>query len=143
MDKGLALEHLRRITADDELIWMVRLGAERWAEIDASHLVDAAEALLSGGVWAHLSTITGENRDGGGFTVHYHFWLGWGLTLSLACVGDPPELPSLCDVTPVANWYEREVHDMFGVLFAGHPALDPLLLSEGQAPTMVAGEGKR
>ena len=30
-----------------------------------------------------------------------------------------------------ANWFEREAHDLFGVVFNGHPDLRPLLLYEG------------
>ena len=41
---------------------------------------------------------------------------------------DAPELPSLSDVWPAADWYEREAHDLFGVTFSGHPDLSPLLL---------------
>jgi len=45
-----------------------------------------------------------------------------------------PEEPFLDSVTSVwkgADWYEREAHDLFGVLFNGHPSLSPLLLYEG------------
>ena len=37
-------------------------------------------------------------------------------------VNDPdPELPSVCDLWAGANWMEREVYDMFGITFTGHP----------------------
>lgn len=39
-------------------------------------------------------------------------------------VGEPdPELDSLVSLWPSANWYEREVYDMFGIKFQGHPNL--------------------
>lgn len=38
-----------------------------------------------------------------------------------------PELASLVDVYPGAAWHEREVHEMFGVVFVGNPDLSPLL----------------
>jgi NADH-quinone oxidoreductase subunit C len=41
---------------------------------------------------------------------------------------DDPRLPSVCSVWEAADWYEREVHDLFGVVFEGHPGLEPLLL---------------
>ena len=42
-----------------------------------------------------------------------------------------PVLPSAVDVFAGAAWHERETHEMFGVDFQGHPALDHLLLPEG------------
>lgn len=41
-----------------------------------------------------------------------------------------PVLESAVEVFAGAAWHERETHEMFGVSFTGHPALDPLLLPE-------------
>ncbi|WP_236583427.1 NADH-quinone oxidoreductase subunit C, partial [Streptomyces sp. MBT53] len=41
-----------------------------------------------------------------------------------------PVLPTAVDVYAGAAWHERETHEMFGVDFEGHPALDHLLLPE-------------
>ncbi|MFI6205501.1 NADH-quinone oxidoreductase subunit C [Streptomyces sp. NPDC051041] len=43
---------------------------------------------------------------------------------------EAPVLPSAVDVYAGAAWHERETHEMFGVVFEGHPALDHLLLPE-------------
>ncbi len=41
-----------------------------------------------------------------------------------------PSCPSIQDLYPGANWHERETHDFFGITFAGHPDLTPLILPE-------------
>lgn len=41
------------------------------------------------------------------------------------------EVPSVCGVWRVANWMEREVFDMFGIYFTGHPNLERILTWEG------------
>jgi NADH-quinone oxidoreductase subunit C len=47
-----------------------------------------------------------------------------------ARAGDGEEVPSVAGVWPTANWLEREVFDMFGVVFAGHPNLTRILLPD-------------
>jgi len=47
-----------------------------------------------------------------------------------AQVGEGEPAPSVAGIWPTANWLEREVYDMFGIVFAGHPNLKRLLLPE-------------
>jgi NADH-quinone oxidoreductase subunit C len=42
-----------------------------------------------------------------------------------------PEVDSIRDLWIAADWYERECHEMYGIVFKGHPNLKPLLLYDG------------
>ncbi len=42
-----------------------------------------------------------------------------------------PIIDSVVSVWPTANWHEREIYDMFGVKFEGHPDLRRILTQEG------------
>ena len=43
---------------------------------------------------------------------------------------DEPVVPSVVAIWPAANWPERETFDLYGIQFAGHPALERLLLPD-------------
>jgi NADH-quinone oxidoreductase subunit C len=45
-------------------------------------------------------------------------------------LADGEPVPSVESIWPTSNWLEREVYDMFGIVFAGHPKLTRLLLPE-------------
>src|SRR5262249_52015899 len=74
------------------------------------------------------------HRDGqppADFTVVYHlmsFARNVDVRLKVALTGEYRSLPSITDFWPNADWYEREVWDMFGVKFDGHPNLRRLLM---------------
>jgi len=67
------------------------------------------------------------------FDVVYHFlsmYQNHRIRIKIA-VRESDLVPSIIEVHPSANWFEREVFDMFGILFSGHPDLRRLLTDYG------------
>jgi NADH-quinone oxidoreductase subunit C len=67
------------------------------------------------------------------FDMVYHFlsmYRNHRIRLKVA-VREDDMVPSLTDLHPSANWFEREVFDMFGILFSGHPDLRRILTDYG------------
>jgi NADH-quinone oxidoreductase subunit C len=67
------------------------------------------------------------------FDVVYHFLsphLNQRIRIKLEADDQIP-VPSICAVFPGANWFEREVYDLYGVLFSGHPDLRRILTDYG------------
>src|ERR1043166_5329296 len=75
-----------------------------------------------------------QHRDGqpaSDFTVVYHllsFERNEYIRIKVAIEETQLSLPSIVDIWASANWYEREVWDMFGIDFIGHPHLTRLLM---------------
>jgi NADH-quinone oxidoreductase subunit C len=52
------------------------------------------------------------------------------LRIKVRVPGSDPAMPSLWGVWPAMNWAEREVWDMFGIVFEGHPDLRRILMPD-------------
>ena len=67
------------------------------------------------------------------FEVVYHFFSlkhNHRIRIKVALDEKNPEVDTLCDLWHSANWYEREVWDMFGIRFKGHPNCKRILMYE-------------
>ena len=106
----------------------VRLRKERFVEI-ARFLRDAPELRFD-----FLSNLTAVHwpQKPQPFEVVYHLFSipkrqELALKLDLA---DGEEAPTACVVWPTANWHEREVYDLFGIRFTGHPDMTRILMTD-------------
>ena len=74
-------------------------------------------------------------REGPRFAVVLHLLSVKGncrLRVRCFCPDDGfPVMPSLVEVWPAANWFEREAFDLFGIMFEGHPDLRRILTDYG------------
>jgi NADH-quinone oxidoreductase subunit C len=52
------------------------------------------------------------------------------ISLSIGVPRDNPEVITVSDILPPAAIYERQIHDLFGIGFPGHPGLKKLMLNE-------------
>ena len=80
-----------------------------------------------------LSAIDESKRNENGYTVFYHLTsitFNQDIRVLVTVADDTVKVPTITDIWPSANWYEREVYDMFGLVFEGHPNLKRLLLPE-------------
>ena len=120
---GAALEH---VVAYNQLT----------VSVEATRIVDVVKYLRDdpGCRFVNITDITAvdypdrEKR----FDVIYHFLsptLNARIRLK-AQADENTQVPSLIEVFPGADWFEREAYDLCGVLFTGHPDLRRILLAE-------------
>ena len=92
---------------------------------------------LSGVDDANGEKVKDENENdiiqGGTLSVYYHFYsieLKHKITLKVSTDRENPQIPSVESIYKTANWHEREVFDMYGIVFSGHPDLRRILMPE-------------
>ena len=76
----------------------------------------------------------GAHAFPGRFAAVYHLLSvsqNFRLRLRVWAVGEPPLIPTVTEVWPAADWYEREAFDLYGILFEGHPDLRRILTDYG------------
>ncbi|HQU70163.1 MAG TPA: NADH-quinone oxidoreductase subunit C [Albidovulum sp.] len=132
-DLAAHLELKRR----DEVISTEIAFGELNVSVTLAGLVDFVEFLRSDGNcrFSTLVDITAVDypERPARFDVVYHFlsmYQNARVRVRVA-VREEDFVPSIIDVHPSANWFEREIYDMFGIIFSGHPDLRRILTDYG------------
>jgi NADH-quinone oxidoreductase subunit C len=122
--------------SDCVLGWDVAHG-ELTVEVAPNHIAGLAEFLKTDQNCAFSSLVDITAVDyperAKRFDVVYHFlsmYQNHRIRLR-AAIREEDMVPSITEAYPAANWFEREVFDMFGILFSGHPDLRRILTDYG------------
>ncbi len=110
---------------------------QAWVTVRPEAIRDVARSLRDESGFSMLEDLTAvdylDRPDvAGRFRVVYHFLAPARrelLRVKVPAEGDAPEVPTVSDIYPGANWLEREVYDMFGIAFRGHPDLRRILMA--------------
>ena len=145
LDRGHLARFLERMHSMDAILNALQLAFpddefeprhvpfdETFITLPANHLHAAVEILVAQFDLHHLSTITGQDT-GDAIELLYHFWWGKGLTLRTALPYASLSIATVTDVIVGAAFYEREIMEMLGVTFEGHPEPKPLFLPDDWA----------
>ena len=103
VDSGIVFEVLRRMHEDEQYDYCVDITAVHWPKREAQF--DIIYILYS---FQHNERVRIK-----------------------AQIAEGQHLQSTVNIWPTANWLEREVYDMFGIVFDGHPDLKRILLPDG------------
>lgn len=133
------VDRLRRKIGPDK-VTDVRIPRPRriFARVTVDALREAIRYLLDEENFKHLSTISGFDAKENLGAV-YHLTRGGteirpadGIEFSIKVLTprEKPTLPTITDIIPGSTMYEREAHDLLGIVFEGHPDLSRLILPD-------------
>jgi NADH-quinone oxidoreductase subunit C len=121
-EAGFRVTHPRRIEG--------RVGEAR--------LHSVAAAMRSRVGFEHLSAISCVDwLDEGEFELVYHFWSyrdGCLVSVKTRIPRDPAKVATITDLWQPASFFERDIHEMFGVVFDGNPDLEKYILTDWDGP---------
>jgi len=123
-------------TLGDKVQGKIEFRGETTLVISPAQLIETAKLCRDKLGLDYLLDITSVDNFGEEprFEIVYELYsMGHGvhLRLKLSVSEDAGEVPTVSDIWPTANWHEREIFDMMGIRFAGHPDLRRILMWEG------------
>ncbi|MEX0944825.1 MAG: NADH-quinone oxidoreductase subunit C [Balneolaceae bacterium] len=118
-----------------KVIEVYQSSGDTFVRIEADSLIEICSYLKEELHFIYLSDVFGIDR----YTSDERFEVVYNLLslrdvsrifLKVRCNEESPEVESVASVWPAANWFEREVFDMFGVNFRNHPDLRRIYMPE-------------
>ena len=122
---------IREGLADSILALEERSPSRVWVTIRPEHIREAALFLFEE-VGGRLATVSGvDGRDDVDLLYHFCFdSLNGVVTVRTSAAKPTSEIDSIATIVEGANWVEREIHDLLGVNFRGHPDMRRLILAD-------------
>lgn len=131
MEKDSIIPKVKEKLNDKILDFFKKNDRRYYIEVKPQEIVDCARILFED-LNFRLSTATGVDCEKH-IEILYHFSYdktGEIVSLRVKLAKTKPEVDSLTKVLPAAEWIEREMWELLGINFIGHPNLKHLLLSE-------------
>lgn len=125
LTKALAPLKLEKVAEGD----YAKTGSHLEVAAQPAQLPDVAQAMLAADCFLESFTAVDLGET---FDLVYHFASFFELCRTVVHVplGKKKGMPTISHIYPGADWYEREVFDLFGIHFFNHPNLKRLLLPE-------------
>ncbi len=101
-------------------------------KVPAEKLIETCNILKNDMDYKGVSFISGVDRRTGFDVTYMLFSLSHSpvLVFTVSLPKDEPSIHTVCGVWRAANWYEREIYDMFGINFENHPDLRRIMLRD-------------
>jgi Ni,Fe-hydrogenase III component G len=124
------IDELKRTLGEDFVEGKVQRARRIYVKVKAGSHRKVIQYMKDNWGLYHLTTISGADL-GENFEVIFHFFVkDVVVNLRAEVPRSKPRLDTITDIIPGSTLYEREVHDMFGIDFKGHPNLARLELSD-------------
>lgn len=139
---NLELSELKQLVVDtlnekfnDDIIEVYQSTGDVYILVKPSSIIPVTTLLRDELSYTYLSDLFGIDR----YTSEERFEVVYNLVslkngdrlfLKVRCEEENPQVESLSGVFKAANWFEREVYDMFGIRFSNHPDLRRMFMPE-------------
>ena len=144
-DAQLPVERLSIILGEVKEVRVSQRGPRRTRLDVAADALPALLELLKGRAgFIHLSAISCVDwPDDGQFELVYHLWsyeLGLLVSAHTRVAREPGVYVSVYDIYHPAGFFERDIHEMYGVFFEGAPDMEKFILTEWDGPPPMRKE---